>query len=195
MRRSGRIYTGVAWGVLLGLALAGAGCGGDAEARKIAYRQRGDAYYAAENYAAAVIEYKNTLQIDPQDAQTHYKLALASLKQGGLPHLQEAYRALQRSLDLDPTLLDAQLKFGELSLLVKQFDAAQEKAEIVLKGDPTQVEAHILLGHAYAGQQHLDQAIATLQTDLTLDPQRLTTYYHLARFYLLHKQPDAAERT
>jgi hypothetical protein len=59
----------VAWGLLLGLALAEPSCGGDAAARKIAYLQRGDTYYTAANYAA-VIEFMNTLQVDPQSVQT-----------------------------------------------------------------------------------------------------------------------------
>ena len=149
--------------VLLGLMLTLGGCGEDAQAKKIAYMQKGDAYFADGQYAAAVIEFRNTLKFDPQDAQGHYKLALSYLKKGGLPNLQQAFRELQRSVDLDPTIMDAQLKLGELSLLAKQFDKAQEHAEIVLKSTPESVDARLVLGQAYAGKRELEKAIAELR--------------------------------
>jgi Tfp pilus assembly protein PilF len=43
----------------------------------------------AESMQEAVIEFTNVLKLDPKDARVHYKLALAYLKQGDLPHLQK----------------------------------------------------------------------------------------------------------
>ena len=121
MLAHGRVHTYVTSTLLIVLALALSGCGGDAQAKKTAHLQRGDAYFVAENYAAAIIEFKNTLQIDPEDAHAHYQLALTYIKQGGLPNLQKAFQALKKSVDLDPTNLDAQLKLGEFFLLSKRF--------------------------------------------------------------------------
>ena len=110
---------------LLGLVLIFHGCGGDAQSKKAAHMQRGEAYVAKEKYAEAVIEFSNGVKLDPQDAQVHYKLALAYLKQGGLPQMQAAFQAFQKSVVLNPSLTDAQLKVGEFYILDKKYDEAQ----------------------------------------------------------------------
>ena len=115
-------------------------------------------------------------QLDPEDAQAHYQLGLASLKQGKPQNLQEAFRAFAQAVQLDPGNIDAQLKLGEFYLLAREFDQAQDKAELVLKHDPDQIEAHLLLSKAYAGQNELSQASTVLQTALTFDPKRTRIY-------------------
>ena len=139
------------------------GCNGDSQKKKAAHEQKGDAYLADEKYAEAIIEFRNVLQLDSKDPRTYYKLGLAYLKKGGLENLQASFRALDRSLQLDPSNMDAQLKLGEFYLLDRKFERAQEKAELVLNSNPDHVEAHILLGNALAGQKELDNAIAELQ--------------------------------
>jgi tetratricopeptide (TPR) repeat protein len=154
---------------LIILMLVSHGCSGDTQAKKRAHFQKGEMYLAEERYAEAIIEFKNTVQLDPKDAQAHYKLGLAYLKKGGLPNLQEAFQEIKKSVNLDPNSLQAQLKLGEFYLLSKRFNEAQEKAEHVLQRESNSVDAHILLGNAYAGQQNLASAIEALQTALRLD--------------------------
>src|SRR4030095_2764247 len=67
------------------------GCGGDGQAKKAAHMQRGEAYVAKEKYEEDIIEFSNAVKLDPQDATHHYQLALAYLKQGGLPQMQAAF--------------------------------------------------------------------------------------------------------
>jgi len=110
------------------LLLLSYGCGGDAQSKKAAHMQRGEAYVAKEKYAEAIIEFSNAVKLDPKEAQAHYKLALAYLKQGGLPQMHAAFQALQTSVVLDPSLTDAQLKVGEFYLLDKKYDEAQAQA-------------------------------------------------------------------
>src|SRR5262245_57968178 len=141
------------------LVLSSYSCGGDAPAKKAAHMQKGEAYVAKEKYTEAVIEFSNAIKLDPKDAQVYYKLALTYLKQGEGPSLQNAFQALQKSVELDPSLTDAQLKLGELYLLGKKFDEAQEKALLVLQSDANNAPAHIVLGDVYAGKRELPQAI------------------------------------
>ena len=165
------------------------------QAKKAAHMQRGDTYFAKEKYQEAVIELTNALKLDPKDARVHYKLALAYLKQGDLQHLQKAFHALEQSVALDPSLTDAQLKLGQLYLLANKFDEAQGKATLVLHGDANNVEAHIILGGAYAGEQDLHQAINALRTAIRLDPKLIGQYLNLAELYRLNKDIQAAEKT
>ena len=125
--------------LMLSLGVLFLGCGGDIHTQKATHLQRGEAYVAKEKYQEASIEFTNAMKLDPKDAQVHYKLALAYLKQGTLPQLQQAFQALQASVALDPSLLEAQLKMGELYLLDNRFDEAQAQATLVLQRDPHNV--------------------------------------------------------
>jgi hypothetical protein len=57
------------------------------------------------------------VQLDPKDADSHYRMALTHLKLGGATNLQGAFAELSRTVELDKTNRDAQLKLGELYLL------------------------------------------------------------------------------
>ena len=99
------------------------GCEGEPQAKKARYMQRGLASMAEEKYTAAVLEFKNAVQLAPDDAQAHYQLGLAHLQltvehrnRGALTDLRAAFRALHRSVQLDAKNMDAQLKLGELYL-------------------------------------------------------------------------------
>ena len=148
--------------LLLGLILIFYGCGDDAQSKKATHMQRGEAYVTTEKYAEAIIEFSNAVKLGPKDAQAHYKLALAYLKQGGMPQMQAAFQALQKSVMLDPSLTDAQLKVGEFYVLDRKYDEAQAQAMLVLQHEPNHVQAHMLSGNAYAGKQNLQRAIERL---------------------------------
>src|SRR5690348_11036909 len=106
------------------------------EAKKAKHRERGLAYYDKGQYQEALIELKNVVQIDPKDADGHYRLALTYLKVGGLPNLQAAFGELSKTVELDQTNQDAQLKLGEMYLLSQQPSKAREHAEVVLASTP-----------------------------------------------------------
>ena len=75
------------------------------EGLALAHARAGDAYLEEEAYAEAVIEYKNVLQIDPNDAVAHFGLARAYLALGG----GRARWELQETIRLDPTHDEARL--------------------------------------------------------------------------------------
>src|SRR5262249_26368900 len=112
--------------LLLGCYLSASGCSGDTSARHMTYIQQASTYSADGKYAEAIIALKNALQLQPQDARAYYQLGLAYLKRGkGVGDVQEAFRALSQSVELDATNLDAHLKLGELFLLSRQWEKAQ----------------------------------------------------------------------
>ena len=76
--------------------------------------QKGLAYMAERKYPAAVLEFKNAVQLDANDAQAHYQLGLEHLQltaehsnRGALSDLRAAFRALNRSVQLDAKNIDA----------------------------------------------------------------------------------------
>src|SRR5438034_8852672 len=133
------------------------------EAKKAKHRERGLAYYDKAQYQEALIEFKNVVQIDPKDANGHYRLALTYLKIGGLPGLQGAFDELTRTVELDPSNRDAQLKLGELYLLASEPAKARERADLILASAPQDKEGLILRGQSLIREKEFDQGIAELK--------------------------------
>ena len=106
------------------------------EAKKEKHRERAETYFEKGQYHEAIIEYANVTKIDPKDANAYYQVALIHMKLGGVVNLQAAYAELTRSLELDKTNRDAQLKLGELYLIANEPTKAREQADIVLVSTP-----------------------------------------------------------
>ena len=77
------------------------------EAKKERHWKRGEKYFSENKFKEAIIEYKNVLQIDPKDANVHYKLGLSHVRAG---QLREAFSEFLKSVELNPDLIDARLR-------------------------------------------------------------------------------------
>ena len=84
----------------------------DPRTKKAAYIEKADAYSKDGKYAEAVIELKNAVQIDPNDAVAQYKLGLAYLQLGKQENFPEALKAFESSIKNDPAQTGAQLRLG-----------------------------------------------------------------------------------
>lgn len=164
------------------------------EAKKAKHRERGLAYYDKGQYQEALIELKNVVQIDPKDGDGHYRLALTYLKLGGLPNLQAAFGELNKTVELDQSNQDAQLKLGEMYLLSQQPAKAREQAEVVLASTPQNTQGLILHGQSLISEKEFEKGIAELKKAIELDPKHIPTYLTLAQAYLQMKNAPEAER-
>src|SRR5215831_19497303 len=136
--------------------LVGPAYSADPQAKKTAYIEKAEAYSKDGKYAEAVIELKNAVQIDPNDAVAQYQLGLAYLNLAKQENLPDALKAFESSIKNDPTQTGAQLR-----------------AEAVLQNDAKNVEAYLLLGNVYARQQNLAKALETVDKARQLDPKYL----------------------
>ena len=179
---------------VLALVLAIGGCGQlSPEAKKAKHLERGQAYFEKGQFQEALIEFKNVVQIDPKDANGHYRLALTYLKIGGLPGLQGAFDELTRTVELDPSHRDAQLKLGELYLLASEPAKARERADLILASAPQDKEGLILRGQSLIREKEFDQGIAELKKAIELDPKNIRVYIGLALAYMQKRDVAAAE--
>jgi len=163
-----------------------------AEEKKAEHEKRGQAYFAEEKYLEAIIEYKNVVQIDPKDAKAHYQLALIHMKLGGMTDLQQAFGELAKTVDLDPSIQDAQLKLGEFYLMARQPKKARKHADLVLASTPQDPKGHLLRGRSLIIEKEFDQGVEEFQRAIQLDPENVNTYIDLAKAYIGMKQPDEA---
>src|SRR3989441_10462490 len=150
--------------VSLTLILAFGGCSQSPEAKKAKHRERAITYFDKGQYHEAVIEFKNVVQLDPKDADGHYRLALTYLKFGDIPHLQAAFGELTKTVDLDASNRDAQLKLGELYLLAREPPKARGSADIILASVPQDPHGPILRGHRFMFIYLLGRSLTPLTT-------------------------------
>ena len=109
--------------ILVSLSMIGlSGC--SQQAKKERHWKKGERYFTENKFNEAIIEYKNLLQIDPNDAKAHYKLGASYMKVG---QFQGAYPEFLKSVELDPNLNDARLDLGGFYLLIKNPPKAREQ--------------------------------------------------------------------
>ncbi len=191
--RMSLLKTAVSLTVGLVLFTSGWGCTQmSAEEKKAEHLSRGQGYFAEEKYREALIEYKNVVQIDPKDAGAHYQLALIHMKLGGMTDLQAAFGELAKTVDLDPSNQDAQIKLSEFYLLARQPEKARQHADIVLASSPQDPKGHLLRGRSLIIEKEFNQGVEEFQQAIELDSDNVNTYIDLAKAYIGMKDTDAA---
>jgi cellulose synthase operon protein C len=167
-----------------------AGCSRDPNVRKQKYLESGERYFAKDQYAAASIQFRNALQVDPQFPAAHYQLARTYLK---LQDGNNAFRELARTVELQPQNYSARLDLANLLLANGHLKPAQEQVDLLVTAEPDDPDVHLVKGSVLAAEQQFSDAVKEVQLAVSLDPQRGTSYLNLAVLQLKNNQPDAAE--
>jgi tetratricopeptide (TPR) repeat protein len=142
-----------------------AACTGSADqARR--HATRGDEYFAADRFEAAVIEYRNALKKEPRWAEGYIKLGDAY---AALGKAEDAYRAYAGANQLTPGNTRAYLGMGKLLLDAGMFNEARLRAELVLDRDARSVEALMLYGRTLVRESRFADAIGAFNTVLAID--------------------------
>jgi len=167
---------------IAGVCLVASACATDPDTAKRQFLASGDDFASQGKHREAIVQYLNAIQRDPSFAEAHYRLAEAYVA------VEEPHRALPEYIiaaDLRPDDLDAQLRAGNLLLLAGEFDDVQARARTVLRRDPTNALALVLLGNGLAGMKSLDEAIAANQKAIALDPTRAESYTNIGALHLV----------
>jgi tetratricopeptide (TPR) repeat protein len=190
LRRIGRI--GVARAVQASLVLSAtltlACTTGVDQARR--HAARGDEYYAADRFEAAVIEYRNAVKKQPRWADAYIKLGDAYT---ALDKAEEAYRAYASANELAPGNTRCYLGMGRLLHDAGMYNEARMRAELVLDRDPRNIDALLLYGRTLVRQSRFNEAIGAFNTALALD-KRPAAYAGLAQAKLGAGDAAGAER-
>ena len=164
---------------LLGCALILVACSG-AQGRKNGYLAKGQEYLAARNYAKARLEFRNALQLDPNDAQVNY---LAGEAAAHLGNLREAVQLYQAAIQTDPKDLAAR---AHLAMLYANGGAPDKAVELVEPGlalAPNDPELLIARGVARARLGDWASAQADAEKTVQLAPANENAVALLASVY------------
>jgi len=154
--------------------------------------EKGNQYFAQKQFAAAENEYRQAIQINPDFADSYYRLGLLQIQQ---EHPTAASQSLAHAVELDPSNLDARLHLGGLQVASTQYAEARQQAETVLQQDGKNAGAHRLLGQVALHQLQYIAAENELKQAIDLDPRDPQTYEVLGLTQLLDAEYGAAEKS
>ena len=135
---------------------------------------------------AAVAEYQQALEIQPNEAGFHYNFGLAL---AGLGQLDAAMAQYRKAVELKPGHAEAHYRLGMALMGRGQLDAAVAQFEKALQYRPDYVDAHGNLGLALDRLGRADEAIAHYQQALKINPREASPYNCLAWIRATHLDP------
>lgn len=178
----------VSAGLVVSLALVfTTGCHRDPNVRKQKYLESGKRYEANGKYKEAAIQFSNALKLDKNFAPAYYELAKTDLQMGSN---QSAYQALMRTVDLDPSNVDARITLGNMLLAGRATPRAEDQAKAVLALNPNNADAYALLAGVALRNGNPAEARADMQRAISIDPKRSAFHSGIA---LLEAQNPADE--
>jgi tetratricopeptide (TPR) repeat protein len=115
-----------------------------------------------------------------EDAYRANNLGVALLEQ--FKH-KEAADAFRRALQLDPGLVIARINLGIALYNIPDLPAAQKELQAAIAAAPSAPQPHYLLGLAAKTQNRPEQAIASFQKVLQIDPNDVGANVNLGQLY------------
>lgn len=165
-----------------------AGCGG-AEQRKARYVEKGESYFAERNYEKARVEFRNALQIEPNDVNARYQLGRVSEK---LNSPRDAVGHYQAAIDLDPNHMESRAALSRLFLLSGLPDRAMELVAPGLTQQPENAQLLTVRGAAKAQLGDVPGAFEDAEAAAKLAPSDEYAIALLASLYRQNARSDKA---
>jgi tetratricopeptide (TPR) repeat protein len=164
------------------------GCGG-AEAHKARYLQKGDAFFAAGNYEKARVEYRNALQIAPNDSMARYENGRVEEKLG---HPREAARFYNGAIDIGADNIAARAALGRLFLFGGAPERALEAIKPSLDKHPDDPALLTVRAAARVQMKDPDGALQDAERAVELAPTSEDAVAVLAGIYKARNETDKA---
>jgi tetratricopeptide (TPR) repeat protein len=149
----------------------------------------GDEYYDKGMLAEAIEEFKEVLEIDPDDAETCYNLGNAYVDK---EMFDEAISAYKKVIELNPGFIDAYINLGTVYLDSGLTDDAIALYQQGAKLNPDDAYLCYYLGEAYCDKQRYKKAIIKFEKAVSINPMDAEIQYRLAETYYETEQFDLA---
>src|SRR5262245_44623287 len=172
------------------LVLASAACSGGPAVEKKRQFEKGAQYLKDGKYNEAVIAFRNALQIDPNDADTHYQLGRTYRRKGWII---DARNDFEKAVQGRPDFRDARYELGQV-LLESGLPVEAEKAARELLKAEASPRAQTLLGNSLTAQRKLDDAQRAFDAAVAADPRYADALAGKGTANLVQGKPAEAQR-
>lgn len=155
-----------------------------------AHIQKGNDYFASEQYKNAELEYRNALQLQSESVDAWLKLAETLFKLG---KAKESFQAYSKVEQLAPGNTDALLKLSGFYFLGKQYDKASERIESILAKEPDNIDALFVKAQILTQENNSSEAETIYNKILSIDPKHTQTLQGLAQIRSAQQDYGATE--
>ncbi|MGB6369287.1 MAG: tetratricopeptide repeat protein, partial [Thermoanaerobaculia bacterium] len=153
-----------------------------------------------QDWAAAVTMFERAVELDPEFALAHARLAWA--RAGGLwsrfgPETETGWdvarQAAERALELRPDLPEAHAALGRIYYWAdRDYDRALEHLTVAVKGRPNDSDVSVMIGAIYRRMGEWEKAVEVYQQTAKLDPQSVVVALGLGiTFHWLRRYEEA----
>ncbi len=150
---------------------------------------RGISYYDKGMIDKAIEEFKEVLELDPDDVETHYNLGNAYADK---EMFDEAISIYKKAIEKNPEFIDAYLSLSTLYLDMDMVDEAISLCNQAISANPEDSFLCFHLGEAYVRNEQYEEAITAFNKAISINPMDPETQYRLAESYYKTKQYDMA---
>jgi tetratricopeptide (TPR) repeat protein len=168
--------------------LALAGCGG-AQARKARHLEKGQVFFAANNFEKARVEFRNALQIAPNDSEARYENGLVDEKLG---NPREAAQFYQGAIDSNADNVQARAALGRLYVFAGAPERAMETIKPALVKHPEDASLLTVRAAARVQLKDVDGALQDAEHAVQLAPTNENSVAVMAGIYKSRNEPEKA---
>src|SRR5450432_2189766 len=111
------------------------------------YRERANTLARSKSWDAAIVAYRKVLELDPNDALTHYELAFALKDKGDTKQAVEEFEA---AIGLKPGWGEAHYGLGAVLYDLHDQAGALKEFRKAVEYEPSNAAAHLFLAHVYS---------------------------------------------
>jgi tetratricopeptide (TPR) repeat protein len=155
----------------------------------VAHNKLGHAFFDQGRMEEAIAQLKQSLEINPDDAEAYYNLGNVFLQQG---RMEEAIAHYQKALEIKPDYAEVHNNLGVVFRQQGRIEEAIVHFQRAMAIKPNYVEAHYNLGNAFLQQGQVEEAIAQFQKALVIKPDYVEAQNNMA--WVLATCPQASLR-
>ena len=145
-------------------------------------------FYYEWDWAAAEREFKRAVKLNPNDANTRWRLGLFLVSR---ERFDKAIKEGERAVALDPLSLPTNLYAGFIYLLADQLDGALKQVARMIELEPNFHGSYWLEGAVYMAQEKYEEAVAALEKSMALGGTPLVKSYLGCAYGLWGKRAEA----
>ena len=140
------------------------------------YNIAGSSQLGLMQFDAAIISFKQTLEIKPAYAEAYYNIGLALMKKGSPEGAIESYK---QALKIKPDFAEAYSDMGNALTNKGDREAAIDSYKQALKINPDYFGAYINLGTAFNNEGNHEAAIDSYKQALKINPDHAETHNNM----------------